>query len=116
MGLDETFSKGPNPISHDLTTKRFGVGRALVARRKLFIHSCLYRRIQPISVPLEPLNRAAEPHSRVSFSITVSHVPAMRICYRNGNRNAMDHASGGLALGAEAKSRTFPTFSTYKMR
>ncbi len=116
MRLGGTFSKGPGPISQDLTTKRFGVSRAVVARRKLFVHWCLYRRIRLTPVPLEPLNRAAEPHSGVSSSITVSHVPAMRICYRNGNRNATDHASGGLAVGEEAEARTFPTFSTYNMR
>ncbi len=116
MRLDETFWKGSSPISQDLTTKRFGVGRAVVARLKLFIHWCFYLRIRPIPVPLEPLNRAVEPHSGVSSSITVSHVPAMRICDRNGNRNATDHASGGLAVGEEAEARTFPTFSIYKMR
>ncbi len=116
MRLGETFSKGPGPISQDLTTKRFGVDRAAVARRKLFIHWRLYRSIRPIPVPLEPLNRAVEPHSGVSSSITVSHVPAMRICDRNGSRNAMDHASGGLAAGEEAEARTFPTFSIYNMR
>ncbi len=116
MRLDETFWKGSSPISQDLTTKRFGVGRAVVARRKLFIHCRLYRRIRPISLPLEPLNRAAERHSVVSSSITVSHVAAMRICYRNGNRNATDRARGGLAVGEAAEVRTFPTFSTYNMR
>ncbi len=51
MRLDETFSKGPSPISRCWATKRFGVGRNVVARHKLFVNWPLCGHVCAIPAP-----------------------------------------------------------------
>jgi len=116
MRRDETLSKGSSPISRCSATQRRGVGSAVVDRRKLFVNWFLYLkpgRLQPLS---SPANRAVESPPSVSSSIALSHLPAPQTCYEDGNRNAMNHASGDQAVSEETGARSFPIFPIYNMR
>ena len=78
MGINGTFSKGTRFLSRSSTTKCFGVGSAMVARRKSLLTSFLRRQTGTFSLLSSPANRAVESSLDASSSIAKSHAADRR--------------------------------------